>query len=53
MPLRVIPVLDVKAGQAVHAIGGQRDHYGPVQSVSCTQVLIQALWRGPIATAWV
>jgi phosphoribosylformimino-5-aminoimidazole carboxamide ribotide isomerase len=32
MSLRVIPVLDVKAGQAVHAVAGQRAHYRPVQS---------------------
>jgi phosphoribosylformimino-5-aminoimidazole carboxamide ribotide isomerase len=33
MPLRVIPVLDVKGGQAVHAVAGQREHYGPIQSI--------------------
>jgi len=31
--LRVIPVLDLKAGQAVHAVRGQRDSYAPVRSV--------------------
>lgn len=31
--VRVIPVLDLKGGQAVHAIRGQRDAYGPVHSV--------------------
>jgi phosphoribosylformimino-5-aminoimidazole carboxamide ribotide isomerase len=31
--LRVIPVLDLKAGQAVHAVRGQRHSYAPVQSV--------------------
>ena len=30
---RVIPVLDVKAGRAVHAIGGNRSHYQPVRSL--------------------
>jgi phosphoribosylformimino-5-aminoimidazole carboxamide ribotide isomerase len=30
MPLRVIPVLDVKEGRAVRAIGGDRDHYRPL-----------------------
>jgi len=30
---RVIPVLDVKAGRAVHAIGGDRSHYQPVRSL--------------------
>jgi phosphoribosylformimino-5-aminoimidazole carboxamide ribotide isomerase len=31
--MRVIPVLDVKAGQAVHAVAGHRDNYRPVQSL--------------------
>jgi len=31
--LRVIPVLDLKGGQAVHAIRGQREGYRPVHSV--------------------
>jgi len=30
---RVIPVLDVKNGQAVHAVGGIRSHYRPLQSI--------------------
>jgi phosphoribosylformimino-5-aminoimidazole carboxamide ribotide isomerase len=29
----VIPVLDVRRGQAVRAIAGDRDHYGPLRSV--------------------
>lgn len=33
MPLRVIPVLDVKEGRAVHAVGGDRAHYRPLASV--------------------
>lgn len=48
MPLRVIPVLDVKAGRAVHAIGGQRDHYGPVRSIlhaSSDPVLLARAYR--------
>jgi phosphoribosylformimino-5-aminoimidazole carboxamide ribotide isomerase len=32
-PFQVIPVLDLKDGRAVHAIGGRRDHYRPIQSV--------------------
>ena len=32
MPLRVIPVLDLKAGRAVRAIGGDRDHYRPLRT---------------------
>jgi phosphoribosylformimino-5-aminoimidazole carboxamide ribotide isomerase len=31
--LRVIPVLDLKGGQAVHAVRGQREGYRPVHSV--------------------
>ncbi|HEV3122290.1 MAG TPA: HisA/HisF-related TIM barrel protein [Isosphaeraceae bacterium] len=30
--MRVIPVIDLKAGQAVHAIAGERAHYRPVLS---------------------
>jgi phosphoribosylformimino-5-aminoimidazole carboxamide ribotide isomerase len=33
MPFQVIPVLDLKHGQAVHAVGGRRDHYQLVRSV--------------------
>ena len=29
---RVIPVLDIKDGQAVHAVGGIRSHYRPLAS---------------------
>ncbi len=29
---RIIPVLDVKAGQAVHALAGRRAHYQPLRS---------------------
>ena len=32
MPIRVIPVLDVKSGLAVRAIGGDRDHYRPLRT---------------------
>jgi phosphoribosylformimino-5-aminoimidazole carboxamide ribotide isomerase len=32
MPIRVIPVLDVQSGTTVHAVGGNRAHYGPVVS---------------------
>ena len=32
MPLEVIPVLDLAAGRAVHAVGGERAHYAPVTS---------------------
>ena len=30
---RVIPVLDIKAGQVVHAVRGERANYAPIQSV--------------------
>jgi phosphoribosylformimino-5-aminoimidazole carboxamide ribotide isomerase len=32
MPFRVIPVLDLKEGQAVHAVGGDRAHYRPLRT---------------------
>ncbi len=32
MPLRVIPVLDLKEGRAVRAIGGDRHHYQPLRT---------------------
>src|SRR5262249_39410102 len=32
MPFRVIPVLDIKEGSAVRAIGGDRAHYQPLQT---------------------
>ena len=35
--MRVIPVLDVRHGQAVHAVAGDRDHYRPVSGASCTR----------------
>jgi phosphoribosylformimino-5-aminoimidazole carboxamide ribotide isomerase len=33
--MRIIPVLDLLHGQAVHAIKGERAHYQPVKSVLC------------------
>jgi phosphoribosylformimino-5-aminoimidazole carboxamide ribotide isomerase len=33
IPMRVIPVLDVRRGRAVRAVAGDRDHYGPLRSV--------------------
>jgi phosphoribosylformimino-5-aminoimidazole carboxamide ribotide isomerase len=32
MPLRVIPVLDLKGGQAVRAVAGDRAHYRPLRT---------------------
>jgi phosphoribosylformimino-5-aminoimidazole carboxamide ribotide isomerase len=31
--MRIIPVLDLKAGQAVHAVAGDRAHYRPLRSI--------------------
>jgi phosphoribosylformimino-5-aminoimidazole carboxamide ribotide isomerase len=33
VPFRVIPVLDLKGGQAVHAIAGRRAYYEPLESI--------------------
>ncbi len=33
--MRVIPVIDLLEGQAVHAVRGERENYRPVQSVLC------------------
>ena len=30
--MRIVPVLDLKGGLAVHAVRGQRDAYAPVRS---------------------
>ena len=35
MNIEIIPVIDLKAGKAVHAKGGRRDKYQPVQSRLC------------------
>jgi phosphoribosylformimino-5-aminoimidazole carboxamide ribotide isomerase len=32
-PVRVVPVIDLKAGTAVHAVRGERERYRPVHSV--------------------
>ena len=45
---RVIPVLDVKNGQAVHAVGGIRSHYRPLQSLlhpSCKPMELALAYR--------
>jgi phosphoribosylformimino-5-aminoimidazole carboxamide ribotide isomerase len=34
--MRIIPVIDLLKGQAVHAIKGDRAHYQPLQSTLCT-----------------
>ena len=33
--MRVVPVMDLLGGQAVHAIKGEREQYRPVKSVLC------------------
>lgn len=33
MSFRVIPVIDLKGGMAVHAVGGRRDQYQPLRSI--------------------
>ena len=33
MPFQLIPVIDLLNGQAVHAVGGRRAHYQPLQSI--------------------
>jgi len=33
IPFPVIPVLDLKTGHAVHAVGGRRDYYQPIRSI--------------------
>ena len=33
--MRLIPVIDLLDGQAVHAVIGKREHYRPVKSVLC------------------
>ena len=33
MPFQVIPVIDLLNGRAVHAVGGRRAHYQPIQSI--------------------
>ena len=45
---RVIPVLDIKNGQAVHAVGGIRSHYRPLQSIlhpSCEPLELARAYR--------
>jgi phosphoribosylformimino-5-aminoimidazole carboxamide ribotide isomerase len=34
--MRIVPVLDVRDGVAVHAVGGERAHYAPLRSVLAT-----------------
>jgi len=33
--MKLIPVMDLKAGQVVHAVAGDRQHYRPIQSDLC------------------
>ena len=47
-PMRLIPVVDILGGQVVHATGGQRENYAPIQSrlVASTDpaAVASALW---------
>lgn len=36
--MRIIPVLDVRGGQVVHAIGGRREEYRPITTDLCSSV---------------
>jgi phosphoribosylformimino-5-aminoimidazole carboxamide ribotide isomerase len=59
MPFRVIPVLDIKAGQAVHAVAGRRHDYQPLvsrfhphpQVVPLARALRDRLGRRPLYLA--
>src|SRR5262245_9530464 len=44
--MRIVPVLDLKGGHAVHAVRGQRDAYAPVRSVLAESADPVALARG-------
>ncbi len=33
MHFRIVPVIDLRGGQAVHAVGGRRDQYQPLRSI--------------------
>ncbi len=41
--MRIIPVIDLKGGQVVHAVGGRRDEYRPIRSPlvnsSCPEIV--------------
>ncbi len=41
--MRIIPVIDLKGGQVVHAVGGRRDEYHPIRSQlvdsSCPEIV--------------
>lgn len=47
---RIIPVIDLKGGMAVHAVGGRREQYRPLRSVwqasDSPIALAAALWAG-------
>jgi phosphoribosylformimino-5-aminoimidazole carboxamide ribotide isomerase len=43
--MRIIPVLDLKGGQAVHAVRGEREAYAPVRSVLADSAEPAALAR--------
>ncbi len=51
MSIELVPVLDLKAGLAVHAVRGQRERYAPVRSVlapSADPVALAAAFRAAL-----
>jgi phosphoribosylformimino-5-aminoimidazole carboxamide ribotide isomerase len=52
MTFRVLPVLDMKGGHAVHAIKGQRDTYAPVTCDWCKDGDIISLINGYKSIFW-
>jgi phosphoribosylformimino-5-aminoimidazole carboxamide ribotide isomerase len=52
-PFDVIPVIDIKNGNAVHAVGGRRAHYQPVQSIlhrSCDPIALARAFRDSLGS---
>ena len=50
--MRIFPVLDLKGGQAVHALGGDRDHYRPVRSVLHASTIASFEGRSGLLSSW-
>ena len=58
MDLKIIPVIDIKSGKAVHAVKGERANYHPLNTELCTEgdpyALIDALRsRFPFSTIYI
>lgn len=47
-PIDVIAVLDLKGGQVVHAVAGNREKYQPVQSILCDSAEINDVVEGMV-----